>query len=70
MFPDALRDIVLFLPFQAICNSPIDILLNPQYDIKKIGVILLVQLGWAVILNYVSKWFFNVSVKKITVNGG
>ncbi len=69
-FPEVLRNVAMVLPFQAICNSPMQLLLNVDYGAVAILKILGLQLFWMLILNIVSEWFFNISVKKITVNGG
>lgn len=69
-FPDSLRRLVEFLPFQTICNTPIKLLLHPEYGAGQCAQILGIQIIWLVVLRIISEWFFNVSVKKITVNGG
>lgn len=69
-FPPLLKRIVEFLPFQAICNIPLTIILDKNNDIfmyiRSIGI----QLLWAVILMVFTEFLWNVSIKKITVNGG
>ncbi len=69
-FPDVLKDIAMLLPFQAICNSPMQVLLHPEYEGTELFSILGLQLIWVVVLFIVSEAFFRVSVRKITVNGG
>ncbi len=69
-FPDVLRKIAMVLPFQTICNSPMQLLLHNEYTGLECGKILGLQIIWLVILSVVSEWFFRVSLKKITVNGG
>lgn len=69
-FPDAFRRIAMALPFQSIVNSPLSLLLNPDYSTSKCFSVLGIQLFWVVVLGVVSQWFFKISVKKITVNGG
>lgn len=69
-FPEPLKSIVYYLPFQSIYNAPLSVLLdgNPQLYIilKTLGT----QLFWCVIMIVISKLFWKVSVRKITVNGG
>lgn len=69
-FPDALRQVVMYLPFQAIINSPLELLLHGEYGLEKIVEILALQLFWLVVLGILSDVFFRVSLKRITVNGG
>ena len=69
-FPDTLRQVVMFLPFQAIINSPLELLLHGEYGLEKIVEILALQLFWLVVLGILSDVFFRVSLKRITVNGG
>lgn len=69
-FPETLRNVVLCLPFQAIVNSPLELLLHAEYGWQKIAEIIVIQLFWLVVLRLLSGCFFRISVKKITVNGG
>lgn len=69
-FPDTIRKIAMVLPFQSLVNSPLSLLLNTDYDTAKCFEILGIQLVWVIVLGMLSQWFFKVSVKKITVNGG
>ena len=69
-FPETLREIVMYLPFQAICNSPLQILLHNEYPVSEVLVILGIQLFWVIFLMIFTDLFFRVSVRKITVNGG
>lgn len=69
-FPDSIRHVVLLLPFQAICNAPIELVLHAEYGGSQCGEILLFQLVWLIALKLLSDIFFKVSVKRITVNGG
>ena len=69
-FPETLRQISMFLPFQAIINSPMKMLLTRDASFETVAYTLGLQLMWVVILFVVSELFFRVSLKKITVNGG
>ena len=71
-FPEAFRKIVQFLPFRAVYDIPLTVLLKKNGSDTPMGLLSLfgLQLGWAVILTIVSTLFWNHSVKKITVNGG
>ncbi len=69
-FPEAARKIVMLLPFQGIVNSPLTILLHPEYSAVEILKVLGLQLFWVLAMRFISQMFFSVSLKKITVNGG
>lgn len=69
-FPEPFRTIVSYMPFQAIYNAPLSILLNGNPDAKQLLITLGTQLFWCVAMILFTKLFWNISVKKITVNGG
>ena len=69
-FPDKLRTVVNFLPFQSIYNAPLSLLLNPHPDMQTVCTTLGLQLFWAAALTLLSVAFWNRSVRQITVNGG
>lgn len=65
-FPEPLKTIVGYLPFQSIYNAPLTLLLNSEDVLKTLGI----QLFWCVVMTVVSRVFWRVSLKQITVNGG
>lgn len=69
-FPEAFHRIAMVLPFHTIINSPIELLLHAEYEMSERLQILGLQLIWLVALRLLAEWFFRVSLKKITVNGG
>ncbi|ROR22097.1 ABC-2 type transport system permease protein [Mobilisporobacter senegalensis] len=69
-FPDRLRTIVNFLPFQAIYNSPLKILIDKSLETKDYITIIGFQIFWVAIMILISRIFWNVSKRIITVNGG
>lgn len=69
-FPEGLKNVVMYLPFQAIINSPLELLLHAEYGLQKIMEIIALQLFWLIVLRIFSGCFFKLSVRKITVNGG
>lgn len=71
-FPAALRNIVAYLPFKAIYDTPLNILLSKDGFTIGTGVekMLLIQLFWCITLNIITNVFWKISVRKITVNGG
>jgi ABC-2 type transport system permease protein len=71
-FPKALRNIVQYLPFRCIYDTPLNVLLQkPGYTFGS-GLVftLLLQLAWCLALTAAGSAFWNFSLKKITVNGG
>jgi ABC-2 type transport system permease protein len=69
-FPDWLRTVAEFLPFQAIYNIPLQILMGRVVTAGEILPLLGIQLLWVGVLNIVSGLFWRKSIKVITVNGG
>ena len=71
-FPESIRNIISWLPFRAIYDIPLQVLLNKGGSDTLEGLAKLwgMQLGWCVILGLAGILFWNHAVKKITVNGG
>lgn len=69
-FPEPLKTIVYYLPFQSIYNAPLSVLLDanpqPQTILTTIGT----QLFWCIVMTVFSKVFWKISLRQITVNGG
>lgn len=69
-FPEPLKTIVYHLPFQSIYNAPLSILLETDSNYKSVLTTLGTQLIWCVIMSLISKFFWKMSLRQITVNGG
>ena len=69
-FPEKLQQIVYYLPFQAIYNTPLTLLIDNGLSLQQRVGMLVTQLFWLLIMGVISQLFFRVSVKRITVNGG
>jgi ABC-2 type transport system permease protein len=69
-FPETFRTVVLYLPFQAMYNVPLQILISHTYTWVDYAGSLGVQLFWVVILVVIGRLFFKRSSRIITVNGG
>ena len=71
-FPDSIRTVISWLPFRAIYDIPLQVLLEKGGSDTWLGLAKMwgMQLGWCVILYIAGILFWNHSVKKITVNGG
>jgi ABC-2 type transport system permease protein len=71
-FPEGLRKAVEYMPFRAVYDIPLTILLKKNgtdsYDglLEKFGV----QIIWGIVLCILGNLFWNHAVKRITVNGG
>ncbi|MBR5974439.1 MAG: hypothetical protein IK020_04560 [Clostridiales bacterium] len=71
-FPEGLRQVVDYLPFRAVYDIPLTILLekNGSDTIEGLLPMFGLQAAWALILTLAGTLFWNYSVRKITVNGG
>ncbi len=69
-FPEPLKTIVGYLPFQAIYNTPLLFLVDDSLTINKSFKMLFIQLFWLLFVFLASRLFWKKSLKIITVNGG
>ena len=71
-FPPALRTAVSYMPFRAVYDIPLNILLGKNDTTSMTGLCMMLglQVFWVFVLTAVSTVFWNFSVRKITVNGG
>ncbi len=65
-FPEPLKTVVYYLPFQSIYNAPLTLLLNSGQVLETLGI----QLFWCAFMTIISRLFWCVSLRQITVNGG
>lgn len=65
-FPEPLKTVVFYLPFQSIYNAPLTLLLNSGQVLETLGI----QLFWCAFMTIISRLFWRVSLRQITVNGG
>lgn len=65
-FPEPLKTVVYYLPFQSIYNAPLTLLLNSGQVLETLGI----QLFWCAFMTIISRLFWRVSLRQITVNGG
>jgi len=69
LFPEKMRQILMFLPFQAMLHTPVNILLGKQAitdSIKGIGL----QICWFFFFLILGRLFHLKIMKKMTINGG
>ena len=69
-FPEPLRTIVSYLPFRSIYHTPLTLLLDGSPDPKTVLTALGTSLFWVIVMTVISKAFWKVSLRQITVNGG
>ena len=69
-FPEPLKSIVYYLPFQSIYNAPLSLLLEGSPSANTVLTTLGMQLFWCAAMYVISKAFWKVSLRQITVNGG
>lgn len=68
-FPEWLRTILNFLPFQSMVEKPIMILMG-QYDVRTILETFLIQIIWVIVLNILCSFTFNLIKKRVVSVGG
>jgi ABC-2 type transport system permease protein len=69
-FPDVFRQIAELLPFQAIYNIPLQILMGRAVTAHEVLPLFGTQLFWVGFLHIASGLFWRKSIKVITINGG
>ena len=69
-FPDAIRNILLVLPFQAIYYTPLMMVTRPNQDLGTLFSMLGVQVFWVVALFILTRLFYNQAIKVLRVAGG
>lgn len=69
-FPEGLRRVVDILPFRAIYDAPLTILLSKNGITEDVLCTIAIQIVWVIILEILSRGFWKISLRQITVNGG
>ena len=69
-FPEPLKTITYYLPFQSIYNAPLTLLLDGSPSAETVLTTLGMQLFWCVAVTAISSLFWKISLRQITVNGG
>jgi ABC-2 type transport system permease protein len=69
-FPDAIRNILFWLPFQAIYHTPIMMITKADQGLDVFLPMLLVQCLWAVTLFMLTRLFYNQAIKVLRIAGG
>lgn len=69
-FPDKVVGVVKYLPFKAIYDTPLTLLLTRDPDLQTVASKLAFSLFWVIAISIFSTIFWRVSIKQVTVNGG
>lgn len=69
-FPEAFQNIVYKLPFHAIYNTPLTLLIDNTLSTGARVEMLLVQLFWVVVVGLITTGFLRLSTRRLLVNGG
>lgn len=69
-FPELLRKVVNVLPFQAIYNTPLQMLADKSLTFLEYGKMFVLQLIWLGIAFVATRIFWSIAKRKLTVNGG
>ena len=69
-FPEPLAKIAYCLPFRAVYDGPLSILLMENPGFTQVLPTLAMQAFWALVMSLVSIGFWKISIRQITVNGG
>jgi ABC-2 type transport system permease protein len=69
-FPDAIRQVLLWLPFQTIYYTPLMLVTQPNVGWETLVSMLAVQLVWVVILFAANRLFYNQAIQVLRVSGG
>lgn len=69
-FPEKARIIFKYLPFQALYNIPIRVLIEKNISITEIAFLLVIQIFWIFAFFVFSTFFYKNAVRNLTINGG
>jgi ABC-2 type transport system permease protein len=69
-FPDAIRNVLLWLPFQAIYHTPLMMLTKADQGLDVFLPMIAVQVFWAVALFVLARLFYNQAIKVLRIAGG
>lgn len=69
-FPEGLQAVLHYLPFQAIYNTPINLITDPTLAMPDMIIMLGIQVFWIAVLFLGSRLFYAQAIKAVTINGG
>lgn len=69
-FPETFQKVVYHLPFQAIYNTPLTLLIDNTMSMETRWSMILTQIFWLAVMALISHVFLKISMRRIVVNGG
>jgi ABC-2 type transport system permease protein len=69
-FPEGIRHVLEYLPFQAIYHTPLSLITDPTLGAADYARMVGVQALWVVLLVGASRLFYSQAIKAVTINGG
>lgn len=69
-FPEGIQNVLAFLPFQAIFNTPLTILISDGFSIHNYISKILIQCVWLIALHLLSRLYYERAVRVMTIAGG
>jgi len=69
-FPDAMRNVLFWLPFQAIYHTPLMLVTKPDQSWEILLTMLSIQFIWVVVLFAATQLFYNQAIKVLRIGGG
>jgi ABC-2 type transport system permease protein len=68
-FPDAMKKVLMLLPFQAMFHTPVSIFLG-VYSGKETLKMMMLQIFWIICFMVVGRLYYRKTIHRLTVNGG
>jgi ABC-2 type transport system permease protein len=69
-FPDAVREVLLWLPFASLYNTPLSLFAGAHLDVATVLGRLGLQTVWLIVLFFGVRAYFGLAIRKLTVAGG
>ena len=69
-FPEAVRNVLFWLPFQAVFHTPLMMVTKPDSGLATFLPMLAVQAFWVIALVILSRLFYNQAIKVLRISGG
>lgn len=69
-FPEGIRNVLLWLPFQAVFHTPLMMVTKPESGLSTFIPMLAVQAFWAISLFVLARLFYNQAIKVLRISGG
>ncbi len=69
-FPDAIQQVLIWLPFQTIYYTPLMMITEPNRDWETLLTTLVIQLVWVLLTFAGTRLFYNQAIKVLRISGG